>query len=371
MRNIRIRSPTASQCLAVALLATISIPAISLAYLGSYANLTASNIVIEQAQMWYDRWDFQLDPKESDDKYDQLYEAAPWGEDCWGVRGYTWTLDGLFPIHYCRFYSDGDDAYMYGWEDYGMYGVVTYIQGNVWDSTALWNCPDPLPTYMTDIEIGIDLWRDVSTGFEPPYRIMYAVNAWFKSPDLTKRLVMDLAFYVDGTYDPPHHYLNELHNYTDPGTSPNACYHYQAAMYTTGNPTPYRSWQTWKIDLNKHIEGALTTRWENGWCSDELLDPIPNADAVRKSLTLYQLEFILEVNHAWAGCAVDNFYLAYHVEGDVNYEGSVDVFDLDRFGKAYGSSPGSPNWDICCDVNDDKVIDSDDLEAIGDNYGRI
>jgi hypothetical protein len=116
------------------------------------------------------------------------------------------------------------------------------------------------------------------------------------------------------------------------------------------------------------MDKALETDWyyRNGTHAG----PIENANEVKASLSLHQLEFILEVRYAWAGCAVDNFYLSYTIQGDVNHEGFVNVLDLNRMGKAYGSSPGLPNWDVYCDINDDKIIDKYDLEIVSKNYGQ-
>lgn len=58
------------------------------------------------------------------------------------------------------------------------------------------------------------------------------------------------------------------------------------------------------------------------------------------------------------------------VPGDVNGDGSVDVFDLSRMGKAYGATPDTPNWDEPCDINGDLIVDGFDLSITGKNYSK-
>lgn len=55
---------------------------------------------------------------------------------------------------------------------------------------------------------------------------------------------------------------------------------------------------------------------------------------------------------------------------DVNQDGVVDIKDLAITAAAYGSSPGSPNWNPICDMNGDLRIDIKDLAIIAHYYGQ-
>jgi len=55
---------------------------------------------------------------------------------------------------------------------------------------------------------------------------------------------------------------------------------------------------------------------------------------------------------------------------DVNGDGKIDIKDIFRAAKAYGSQPGSPNWDPACDVNKDSKIDIKDIFGIAKHYGE-
>jgi hypothetical protein len=56
--------------------------------------------------------------------------------------------------------------------------------------------------------------------------------------------------------------------------------------------------------------------------------------------------------------------------GDVNDNGIVNVFDLFALGKAFGSAPGSSNWNEETDMNGDNAINIIDLSALCQNFGK-
>jgi hypothetical protein len=56
--------------------------------------------------------------------------------------------------------------------------------------------------------------------------------------------------------------------------------------------------------------------------------------------------------------------------GDVNDNGFVNVFDMFSLGKAFGSSPGSPNWNEEADMNGDADVDPADLSGLVGNFGK-
>jgi hypothetical protein len=56
--------------------------------------------------------------------------------------------------------------------------------------------------------------------------------------------------------------------------------------------------------------------------------------------------------------------------GDVNDNGFVNVLDVFSLGKAFGSSPGSPNWNEEADMNGDEAVNSADLSRLVGNFGN-
>ncbi len=59
------------------------------------------------------------------------------------------------------------------------------------------------------------------------------------------------------------------------------------------------------------------------------------------------------------------------LEGDVNGDCTVNIFDLASVGLAYGSQPGSEGWNGKMDFNGDCAINIFDLAAVGLNYGNV
>jgi PKD repeat protein len=55
---------------------------------------------------------------------------------------------------------------------------------------------------------------------------------------------------------------------------------------------------------------------------------------------------------------------------DVNRDGKVDIKDILLVAKAYGSTPGAPNWDPRCDVNGDGKVDIKDILIVAKHYGE-
>jgi len=55
--------------------------------------------------------------------------------------------------------------------------------------------------------------------------------------------------------------------------------------------------------------------------------------------------------------------------GDINQDGIVDILDIAKAAKAYGSYPGHPKWDPSANMNGDKLIDILDIATIAKQYG--
>jgi hypothetical protein len=58
------------------------------------------------------------------------------------------------------------------------------------------------------------------------------------------------------------------------------------------------------------------------------------------------------------------------IPGDINCDGTVDIFDFSMLYSAYGSTPNSPNWNADADINGDKNVDIYDFSILRTNYGK-
>lgn len=55
---------------------------------------------------------------------------------------------------------------------------------------------------------------------------------------------------------------------------------------------------------------------------------------------------------------------------DINDDGKVDMKDVGVAARGFGSSPGSPKWNMIADINGDAKIDMKDIGAIALHYGE-
>jgi len=59
-----------------------------------------------------------------------------------------------------------------------------------------------------------------------------------------------------------------------------------------------------------------------------------------------------------------------YLRGDINHDGVVDIHDLLILARAYGSTPGAPNWNPGADLNKDGIVNLLDLQILANNYGK-
>lgn len=59
-----------------------------------------------------------------------------------------------------------------------------------------------------------------------------------------------------------------------------------------------------------------------------------------------------------------------YMQGDVNHDATIDIFDCVLAALAFGSVPSDPQWNPHCDVNLDNTIDIFDMVTIALNFGK-
>jgi hypothetical protein len=55
--------------------------------------------------------------------------------------------------------------------------------------------------------------------------------------------------------------------------------------------------------------------------------------------------------------------------GDINYDGKVDITDVAKVSKAFGSMPNYGPWNPVCDVNNDGKVDITDVALVSKGFG--
>jgi parallel beta-helix repeat protein len=58
------------------------------------------------------------------------------------------------------------------------------------------------------------------------------------------------------------------------------------------------------------------------------------------------------------------------VIGDLNHDGTVDLFDAISEASAFGGRPGNPQWISDADINQDGIVDIFDMIMLAGNFGR-
>ena len=71
-----------------------------------------------------------------------------------------------------------------------------------------------------------------------------------------------------------------------------------------------------------------------------------------------------------SGVYDQNPLMSPYLPGDVYHDGVVDIRDIAIISKAYGSSPGTDEWDAHADLNEDAVVDIKDISIANANYGK-
>jgi len=56
--------------------------------------------------------------------------------------------------------------------------------------------------------------------------------------------------------------------------------------------------------------------------------------------------------------------------GDVNGDGRVDMKDIAIVARAFGSTPGSPNWNPAADVGGFGIVNMKDIALVARNFGQ-
>jgi hypothetical protein len=58
------------------------------------------------------------------------------------------------------------------------------------------------------------------------------------------------------------------------------------------------------------------------------------------------------------------------IPGDINGDGTVDIYDAILLAAAYGSTPGSRNWNANADINGDGIVDIYDAIILSGHFGQ-
>jgi hypothetical protein len=132
-------------------------------------------------------------------------------------------------------------------------------------------------------------------------------------------------------------------------------------------------------DIDETLRDALTAYNEGRYqeakdLSLKVIDDVQNRISQRDTTwsTIIARELMgLEVKNAKEAFYQGDYELALSLLGaDLNYDGSVDIYDAILLANAYNSKPGDPNWNAAADINKDDVVDIYDAIMLANNYGK-
>jgi hypothetical protein len=128
------------------------------------------------------------------------------------------------------------------------------------------------------------------------------------------------------------------------------------------NVTTYYNSTVMKVQALSSLSPGATTSFNCTWGTSGLTagnytikaraEPVPNEYNITDNTLLY------------------DGHVRIKIAGDVNSDDTVDVTDLAVLQIAYGSTPTSINWNQECDFNRDNIVNANDLEIFGKNYGK-
>ena len=140
--------------------------------------------------------------------------------------------------------------------------------------------------------------------------------------------------------------------------------------YPKDNGTPHCPEKSSTFSIN--LRGAASSSSQTGEATLQAEGSFNLTFRIKKfggrigNYTVYASSFIL-VNNITAYIAFDSATFEAIVQGDLNHDNHVDIFDIVIIGVAFNSSPPT---DPRADVNQDNIVDIFDLVAVALHYGE-
>jgi len=128
--------------------------------------------------------------------------------------------------------------------------------------------------------------------------------------------------------------------------------------------------ETFRVDLYANTTNIFTWNLILGPAQSSVVTFTWNVSKVTKGS--YQLTAQSEIvpgETETANNILDDCWVRVAIPGDINADGSVDIFDITIIALAFSSTPSSPRWNPDADINRDQLVDIFDLVFVSANYG--
>lgn len=251
---------------------------------------------------WNADTDFRMFAIDTGVMYDSCSSKAPWGAKSWGVENSSFQGDGNYKLTAARFRNNGENAYLYGknLQPGRVWGNVRYVQGDIWGGSSCgprqYNIPQPQSLRDKHLVLEFDCLLDTANLLTPQDSwIMAAVNLWLsgeimpsgKDLEGRKPLVVDL--YIYHTSNMPSAPL---------ARESGDAFHLPMELQRA----EVGHWGRWRIDLTQAMEEAIRKGFPD-------LQKLKTGQFILDDLSLYQIDFVLEIVNAEAAATIDNFRL--------------------------------------------------------------
>lgn len=253
-------------------------------------------------QSWNADAGFSLPAMDTGVVYEACASKAPWGTSSWGVEQGSFQGAYNFNLSAARFRNDGDHAYLFGknLQPGRVWGCVRYVQGDIWGASSCgprqYHIPQPQPLRGKHLVLELDCLLDTANLLTPQDSwIMAAINLWLTGAILPagkdrqgrKPLVIDLYIYNHSNML-PHPIAWESED----------AFHLPLELQRA----EIGHWGSWRIDLTRPLAEAIAKGFPE-------LYQRRTGESILDDLSLYQLDFVLELVNAEAAATIDNFRL--------------------------------------------------------------
>jgi hypothetical protein len=133
---------------------------------------------------------------------------------------------------------------------------------------------------------------------------------------------------------------------------------FNITIYANTNPI-----ETKQITLTKGASTTITYTWNT-------------AGFIKGNYTIWAYAWPVQGETDTADNTLSDGWVIVAMVGDITGptgwpDGKVDIRDVAKVSKAFGTLPGMPGWDPNCDLNNDQKIDIKDVAAVSKQFGKI
>jgi hypothetical protein len=133
---------------------------------------------------------------------------------------------------------------------------------------------------------------------------------------------------------------------------------FNITIYINTNPI-----ETKQITLTKGASTTITYTWNT-------------AGFIKGNYTIWAYAWPVQGETDTADNTLSDGWVIVAMVGDITGptgwpDGKVDIRDVAKVSKAFGTLPGMPGWDPNCDLNNDQKIDIKDVAAVSKQFGKI